>query len=796
MAGHDELHRVAVYFDEDEELELLRAEMEEIDAEYDGVVCGRARRSALERLARSGLTFEPEEPPPPPRLSPPEEEILGPLLAGPEAQAPPLGSLEPPAPQPRETGPSAAREEEDLYHLRLAGPLSEEMHGSLARLGVDLEGREGPATYHVFSTPEQAEQVRRLPGVLALEPAPRLHPRPRRPPSGSDAAQPPPRSPRRWSEYDVVVHRPRDLAPLVQWIEEDPRARLVETAERMLRLRAPVDSPLLARLAAAPALRSLGEHRRPRLVGARLRGALGVEPPGDGDPGGDGWVLPWRGDGQRVAVFDSGVDAEHPDLAAAVALATAVPRASAEDRIGHGTHVAGILCGNGAASGGRVTGVAPGARLVSVGVVRPGGRMELPVDLRTLLVRAVEEGAAIINLSWGTPIHGSYDHGSLAVDQLAAEHPEVLVVVAAGNSGRAPEGVHLLQTVGTPASAKNALTVGACGRDGGELPPELLRQEVGGWFAGRFPREPACREPLLGRPDEPAAISSRGPTELGSVKPDLVAPGTYILAPRAGRARNGAFWATCDDFGGRYAYLGGSSMAAPAVAGAAAVLRQYLAEEHGLARPSAALLKALLLAATTRLPPRRLPEGAADLIGYPDFDQGFGRLDLRLLLPHPGAPPGRRLLWADVANIGPEALLSRAPRGGGRASARTYRFEVPPGTAGGLRVMLTWTDPPGVGLQNNLQLEVRGPAGELVVGNPEHRYLRGGTTVDALFDSPERAFDNRNNVEGVTVESPAAGSWRVRVRAQNTPFPPQGYALAVVGEVRGGLETAAPEAEG
>jgi hypothetical protein len=106
---------------------------------------------------------------------------------------------------------------------------------------------------------------------------------------------------------------------------------------------------------------------------------------------------------------------------------------------------------------------------------------------------------------------------------------------------------------------------------------------------------------------------------------------------------------------------------------------------------------------------------------------------------------------------------------------------------GPLRVTLTWTDVPGVFVQNNLQLQITGPGGLRRTGNSEHTYLK-----DPAVDDPEGRgliFDKRNNVEQVRLPVAKAGVYRLLVSAQNTPSPPQGYALCVVGALDGkGLE--------
>jgi serine protease AprX len=222
------------------------------------------------------------------------------------------------------------------------------------------------------------------------------------------------------------------------------------------------------------------------------------------------------------------------------------------------------------------------------------------------------------------------------------------------------------------------------------------------------------------------------------------------------------------------------------VAGAAAVVRQYLREEADTASPSAALVKAILVSAARRLPSRREHDSPED-VGYPDFDQGFGLLDLATILPTATASPRRKLVFTDVANDAPEALESRAELGGPRRALRAYRVTVPDGATEPLTVTLAWTDPPGVFVQNLLRLDVTPPDGRFLIGNPELRYHR-----DALFDDPTPGGippDTHNNVQRVRVDTPAADEYRIRVLARNTSLPPQGYALAVCGELTSGLET-------
>jgi hypothetical protein len=229
-------------------------------------------------------------------------------------------------------------------------------------------------------------------------------------------------------------------------------------------------------------------------------------------------------------------------------------------------------------------------------------------------------------------------------------------------------------------------------------------------------------------------------------------------------------------------------MAAPFVSGAAVILRHYLRAVLQIAEPSAALLKALLCASAVRCP-SVMSASVEPRVGYPDFDQGAGRVDLRSILPHKDAD-GLRLSFQDVANGSAGALQSRVPPGSPRHANRLYKVTV---AAGGspLRVVLTWTDSPGRFLQNTLELDVAGPNVHLV-GNHEHSYAR-----DPLFQDlglPGVPFDRKNSVQVVNLTTAAAGEYTITVLADNTPDPShfQGYALCVTGRLAGELSEEAP----
>ncbi|MFG1610983.1 S8 family serine peptidase [Actinoplanes sp. NPDC049265] len=238
------------------------------------------------------------------------------------------------------------------------------------------------------------------------------------------------------------------------------------------------------------------------------------------------WQAGLTGAGVTVAVLDTGVDAGHPDLAGKVATAVSfTDNPATTDEYGHGTHVASIIAGTGAASGGRYKGVAPDAVIASGKVCEPQGCTESAI-LAGMRWAAADLRAPIVNMSLGGPDSPGVDPLEAAVDTLTAEYG-TLFVIAAGNDGNdAP--------VASPASADAALAVGAIDRDGAL-----------------------------------AGFSQTGP-RLGdhALKPDVTAPGVDIVAARAAGTELG------EPVGDAYITLSGTSMATPHVAGAAALLRQ------------------------------------------------------------------------------------------------------------------------------------------------------------------------------------------------------------------------------
>src|SRR5699024_9743619 len=226
------------------------------------------------------------------------------------------------------------------------------------------------------------------------------------------------------------------------------------------------------------------------------------------------WEAGYDGTGVTVAVLDTGIDDNHPELDGKVVKEKNFSSDNTtKDLQGHGTHVASTVSGSGEASDGKEKGVAPGAELLNGKVMNKGGN-GLESDIIKGMEWAAKEGADVISMSLGAQPTDGTDPLSEAVNQITREEG-VLFTISAGNSGPR-EG-----SVESRGTADAALTVGN-----------------------------------VNNSNELSITSSRGPrVEDYAIKPELTAPGTNITAARAEGTSMGS---PVNDF---YTEASGTSMA-------------------------------------------------------------------------------------------------------------------------------------------------------------------------------------------------------------------------------------------
>jgi len=264
--------------------------------------------------------------------------------------------------------------------------------------------------------------------------------------------------------------------------------------------------------------------------------------------------MPATGDGVTVGVIDTGVAGGISDFATSGTDATSRVVASvvtnpdattATDRYGHGTHVAGIIAGStqGLSAtdplANRYNGTAPTAKLVSLKASDDHGNAyvsDVIAALQFVVDHGADYGIRVVNLSLGASLALPYQLDPLDAAVEATWAQGVVVVVAAGNRGTDADAVSY-----APANDPYVITVGAVDDHGTKDTTD----------------------------DTLAPWSSRGVTQDGFVKPDLVAPGAHIVAPLAPDSDFPSLCAECV-VDGRYFSVSGTSMAAPVVAGIAA----------------------------------------------------------------------------------------------------------------------------------------------------------------------------------------------------------------------------------
>jgi subtilisin family serine protease len=727
-------HRIIAQFMHD--TELVEARKLVPDGTVEGrLIIGDADDSAIQGLRDAGLfvqTVDPE----------PTGGIAG--LVAPPVNVFNLGGDRVSPIQRDDLDGAVTPADEDVYVIGLLGPLLPAWSTDLQKASAHLLERVGDQTYTARISRDEVPSVSGMPFVSQV----RLY----RPSDTVDPSQlmaaSAPGSGNATGTFEALTHRAEDLKAVTGFLAEHS-ATIVGTGQRKVRFIADRLAPMLVELARMPEVETVDEFVPPQLFNDHARVLLGVEPDTLGTS-----RVGLTGNLQVVAVADTGLDDKHPDFKIRAVIARGRPGDSSDPH-GHGTHVAGSVLGNGT----MIKGTACDAELFFQSILdAQGGLGGLPVDLADLFQEAYNAGARIHNNSWGAAAGSAYRISSREVDEYVAAHPDFLVVIAAGNEGsaaaplNAPAGCVEPLSVGAPATAKNALTVGACRSD-----RHFGTQTFGQWWPGDFPTPPVSAEVISGDDESMAAFSSRGPCTDGQrIKPDVVAPGTFILSTRSKIAPTKHYWAE-NPSDPKYAYMGGTSMACPLVSGCAALVREYYVSANH--NPSAALLKATLINGARWLTGADAVQGHGDA---PNYQQGFGRVHLPHSIPS-SADPSLRLEFVDTWEAANKFITS--------GQADQYLVKTDPGE---LDITLVWTDPPGRGLQNTLYLLVELPDRSKRFGN-DHRL------------SPMVQLDTANNVQVVRLPAATAGTFTIQVSAGDLLLAPQAYALVVTGALQSAL---------
>jgi len=538
-------------------------------------------------------------------------------------------------------------------------------------------------------------------------------------------------------------------------------------------------------LTALDGLMRVEEKHVPRLQNdvARLAIGKGVV---TNNPGG----LGLSGAGEVVAVADTGLDTGDPNtihldfrgriqditsFPIAPSWATYVTNPGADDGpddrySGHGTHTSGSVLGDGARAQALglnpIQGMAPAAKLVFQAIEQTpvwtqqmqldflqhnqqpptSGLYGIPDNLEDLFSAAYAKGARIHSNSWGGGNPGDYGAQSESVDRFMWNNRDFLVVIAAGNDGKEiPGGSTIaLGSVTPPGTSKNCLTVGASENPRGAQ----FTNTYGQWWPDDFPNPPLQTDSMTDSVDDLVAFSSRGPCATQRRKPDVVAPGTFVLSTRSSRIPSNNFgWSSYPPAKNDYMYDGGTSMATPLTAGSTALVREYLRSSVGISKPSAALLKAAIIHSAQYVKYRYANAASGP---WADDEQGWGRIELSSLLA-PSAPS--KILFFDE-----DVQLQQGQQ-------QDFQIAVNDPSVP-LRITMVYTDFPGPNLINNLNLFAYDPQGQYTLGND----FQTTGTPDAV-----------NNVEGIVVPNPKLGTWTVRVVATGLGNAPQSFALVISG---------------
>ncbi len=467
--------------------------------------------------------------------------------------------------------------------------------------------------------------------------------------------------------------------------------------------------------------------------------------------------LGWNGTGVIVSVTDTGladgnIPVDHPDFQDRVVGGIDYTNSGSwEDGHGHGTHVAGIVAGDGSRGTKELypeasyyvgMGVAPNANLFVQRIFDDSGSFAFSNDTFVFWLAndAYRNGVYISQNSWGASTSGDYDVEASYYDMVTRDSSNntqgdqpIIYVFAAGNDGPSA------QTVGSPGTAKNVITVGAT--------ENYWTNPTSYGYAGY--------DTYTDNPEEMADFSSRGPTTDGRIKPDVVAPGRGIISARGSQASS-TLWGVYDSY---YLWCDGTSQATPQVSGAAADVVQWYLSQFGV-KPTPTMVKAILINSAVDI--QGGTNGGSDPI--PNYEEGWGRVFLPTLL-----DPQVNVIYHDQ-----DILLST-----GDTYSMTVRVD---DTSEPLKISLVWTDVAGNPsadpvLVNDLNLRVVAPDGTVYYGNgftngwSAPNTAAGNTNIGTDWDTNNDNYDDLNNVENVFIDANdlQTGEYTIEVIGYNIP---------------------------
>ncbi len=586
-----------------------------------------------------------------------------------------------------------------------------------------------------------------------------------------------------------------------------------------------VDLPAaaLADVARLPQVQLIEKWQPARLANDRTGVLLGVRTNSDDT----GPYLGLTGKDVLVNINDSGVDASHVDLKGRVltlpGATNSIGASILKDTEGHGTHVAATIVGDGtgsvsltappqgSVSNANFHGKAPGANLFILPIDLMGGPMQGDEYLQTRAASSTNRinplEPLISNNSWG---YIQYDYSSHsasydaavrdALPDLTGDQP-ILYVFAAGNEGAGGDnGLGGFEdSIRSPGNAKNVITVGAL-ESGRNLTNSVIQDTNGTFLAigsSLFGTIDTNRNdyitnfPFAALTDtdyEVASFSGRGNVGVGTegdtgrFKPDVMAPGTFIISARSSAwdltndipTNNAVFYYLFKDLTNEtapyYRYENGTSMAAPAVSGLLALMQEFFHQATNGPSPSPAGYKALLINGSTSTSDAYAPDPAATLnLG------GWGEPYLpRVLQPGPVFTGATGRLAHVIESDDPALPLAEGETvqtpGLATGESRSFRLSLSnlnTNSASSLvRLALVWTDPPGnplgaAKLVNDLDLVVSNELTGLVfVGNrfePQTGLSSALVATNDFKTNADAMFDRINNVERIIFD-PAGGT--------------------------------------